>query len=186
MNRYWILFFLVWTVIIVMCFFTCSRWNQPTTIEKITIKETRDTVYYTDTVFYDKPLLVWRKQIDSVFIPYYVSVIDSFIDLQKQQAYYMDSGKYEAWVSGYEPALDSIRLYDKYTEITHTIEIEKTITHIQKYGLLFGAGLSCNFNVRIGFSPYIGAEIKNHNVLIGYDVINKEAQILYLYKFWKK
>lgn len=68
------------------------------------------------------------------------------------QKHYRDS-VYEAWVSGYEPALDSIRVFQPITAITHTI----TNTEIRYKSKRWGVGVQAGIGVTSGKTePYIG------------------------------
>lgn len=71
------------------------------------------------------------------------------------QKHYSDS-TYEAWVSGYEPALDSIRVFQPITTITNTIT-NTDIRYKQKtlgLGVQVGIGMTPN-----KIEPYIGVGV---------------------------
>lgn len=61
------------------------------------------------------------------------------IYLPRTQKRYEDS-TYTAWVSGYEPRLDSIDVYRKTTTITKTITRTVTKRHVFNVGIVGGAG----------------------------------------------
>lgn len=76
--------------------------------------------------------------------------------VQREQAYYEDS-LYRAWVSGYRPRLDSLRIFPRTVYQTVTNDIYHTITPKKKRwglglqagyaypsGWYVGAGISCN------------------------------------------
>lgn len=95
----------------------------------------------------------------TLFIPYIVSETDTIeahdtllVEVPVEQKRYEDS-LYTAWVSGYQPALDSIRLHQP--EIVNTI----TKTIVQKaprlsLGLSVGPGVSIDKDHHMGI--YIG------------------------------
>ena len=64
---------------------------------------------------------------------------DTAIYLPRTQKRYEDS-TYTAWVSGYEPRLDSIEVYRKTTTITKTITRTVTKRHVFNVGIVGGAG----------------------------------------------
>lgn len=77
------------------------------------------------------------------------------IEIPITQKTYQDS-TYQAWVSGYMPALDSIRIYQPVTTITHTI----TNTEIKYKTNRWGLGLQVGMGVTPSkIEPYIGIGI---------------------------
>lgn len=86
-------------------------------------------------------------------IRYYAEIPDSTtIQLPITQKVYADS-TYQAWVSGYEPALDSIRIFQPITTITNTITTTEVRYKTKRWGLgvQVGAGLTPN-----KIEPYVG------------------------------
>ena len=178
-------YFLI-SISIVALFFFVKLCNKKTEyIDRETVIEKHDTIIKYETITVEKPKLIYQRVIDSIAYMVEVPKIDSIITIQlpKSQYYYEDSC-YQAWVTGFECTLDSLKYEKEIIEVTHTIE--KTIEHWQKYGIMAGLELSSNFNNRLGLSPQLGAEIKGNVIILGYDILNKEAQIKYLYKFYKK
>ncbi len=129
-----------------------------------TTEITRDTV--TDTVKYYMPIAK-----DSTVVRYIVRVlpavknnndgdipcdtpaVDSVgasVVLPVSQKHYADS-LYDAWVSGYEPRLDSIRVYGR--TITNTLCIKKTAPRLN-IGLQGGYGFTPK-----GLQPYLGVGV---------------------------
>jgi hypothetical protein len=73
------------------------------------------------------------------------------------------SDQYDAWVSGYEPSLDSIKVYKETQYITETIE--KTISHKRKpWGIGFHVGYGYDFQTKTA-APFVG-------VGISYDILS--------------
>lgn len=138
-------------------FFRCSR-----TIE--THRTVNDTVTHIDTVTYRKPMPV-----DSLVLRYrtviakvadtthfadtaYITFVDSVaVELPiTQKAYKGDD--YCAWVSGYAPQLDSIKVYSK----TETVTMRQKTKH-WNVGVQTGIGVGArSFKVE----PYIGIGIQ--------------------------
>lgn len=80
-------------------------------------------------------------------------LVDSVaVELPITQKVYEDS-TYKAWVSGYSPALDSIRIFQPVTTITNTI----TTTEIKYKTKRWGVGLQVGMGVTPSrIEPYIG------------------------------
>ena len=79
----------------------------------------RDTVR--DTIPFPYPKLKIRLVKDTLYLP----CPDDSIGIEIEQKQYGDSGLYDAYVSGYRPNLDSIKIYT--TTYYDTVRIEKTI-----------------------------------------------------------
>ena len=78
------------------------------------------------------------------------------VTLPITQRTYRDSN-YTAWVSGYQPKLDSIHTYNKAIYTTRTIE--RTITKPpRKWGIGISAGYGYGINSKL-FEPYIGVGV---------------------------
>ena len=74
------------------------------------------------------------------------------VELPITQKKYQDS-TYTAWVSGYRPALDSIRIYQPVTTITNTI----TKTEVRYKNKRWGVGIQVGMGVTpTKVEPYIG------------------------------
>ena len=87
-----------------------------------------ETVYVTDTVTITKvdtlelvsPIFVTKRVVDTFFVYLKDSTV---IPLPIEQKYYRQDGQYEAWVSGVNPNLDKINVFNKteYKTITNTV-----------------------------------------------------------------
>ena len=102
-----------------------------------------------DTVFIKEPVPVYKETVDT----FYVHADDSTARLPVEQFHYHENSLYDIWLSGYKPKLDSIRLYETFSErtITNNIYIRK-----DKWSLSPYAGL----NVSGGsFSPAVGLSV---------------------------
>lgn len=129
---------------------------------KIKDADTVHSVVY-DTVQYRMPIAH-----DSIVVRYlyrHVTVNDTITDtitvhagdsvpvvIPVTQKAYRDS-TYEAWVSGYEPRLDSINIFNKTTVKTIMCPVYKT----KRWGLGINGGYGYT---KEGFSPYIGIGIQ--------------------------
>lgn len=127
-----------------------------------------DTITYIDTVRYIQPIpkdsFVTRHQTITDTTHITVNDTDTTIvtnyDIPITQKEYSDS-TYHAWVSGYEPTLDSIYVFPKSQQINHTQHINTTITKIKYkkhyWGLGIGSGIGYSSQ---GFMPYVGIGIQ--------------------------
>jgi opacity protein-like surface antigen len=144
--------------------FRCQEQREAQTITHI--DTTRVVVY--DTVTYRQPIAV-----DSVVLRYEtikvrkvvndtIRVLDSAedsvaVEIPITQKHYADS-TYSAWVSGYDPCLDSIKVYPR----TEVVTITKQIQDKPKrwgIGIHGGVGIS-----KGGFTPYIGIGVQ-YNII---------------------
>ena len=143
---------LIWTLLAIGVF-VGEKHSQ----SKITNTDTIHSVVY-DTVQYRMPIAH-----DSVVVRYlyrHVTVNDTITDtivhagdsipvvIPVTQKAYRDSS-YEAWVSGYEPRLDSINIFNK--------TIIRSVYKTKRWGLGVNGGYGYT---KEGFSPYIGIGIQ--------------------------
>lgn len=150
--------FIIVLLLIVVCFF-CGYLTRKAFEPKYDFK--RDTTTYVDTIPYYKPvpkdsmvLKYVTKTIIKTRTDYKDSIIyDSIeVDIPISQKYY-ESEDYKAWVSGYEPSLDSIKVYQKTIEIKETIMKTPSRWNIGVFGG-YGYGFSSK-----RFEPVIGVGI---------------------------
>lgn len=130
------------------------------------IDTTRVVVY--DTVTYRQPIAV-----DSVVLRYEtikvrkvvsdtIRVMESAedsvsVEIPITQKHYADS-TYSAWVSGYDPCLDSIKVYPR----TEVVTITNTIKDKPKrWGIGIQGGIGCG---KGGFTPYVGIGVQ-YNII---------------------
>lgn len=143
--------------------------DQPTVIETV-----ESTEIMVDTIprLIDNPIpkdsVVLRYK--TIKIPVYDTItvyradtlkIDSVaVEIPITQKVYQDS-TYKAWVSGYEPALDSIRIFQPVTTITNTITNTEIRYKMKRWGIgvQVGAGLTPN-----KIEPYVGIGV-TYNIL---------------------
>ena len=126
-----------------------------------------DTLFVYDTIFVEKPVIKKVEIIDTLLLP--VPITDTlmlhdtiFVHLPIEQRQYSDPS-YTAWVSGYRPQLDSIRIYQQRGFITKEI---KTVTKSKRWGIGLQAGYGIALHKgQIHPAPYIG-------VGLSYSLIN--------------
>ena len=134
----------------------------------------RDTVVVYDTIphYYPTPKDSVRTKWVTRWLPASTDTIDHFIEANNMVDHYADTSKmiavevpitskhygskdYDAWVSGYEPSLDSIKVYQRTEYITERITISKPPN---RWELDLIGGLDYN-TARQDFTPYAGGEI---------------------------
>ena len=126
-----------------------------------------DTLFVYDTIFVEKPVIKKVEIIDTLRLP--VPITDTlmlhdtvFVHLPIEQRQYSDP-RYTAWISGYRPQLDSIRIYQQTEYITKEI---KAVTKHKRWGLGLQAGYGVSLhNGQLFPAPYIG-------VGLSYSIIN--------------
>ena len=91
-------------------------------------KTIRDTTIMIklDTVKIVKPIYISQKVVDTLLMPIKdtLRINDTLYQaVPTTQKYYAKDSLYQAWVSGYKPNLDSIKVFPKtiYTTITNTV-----------------------------------------------------------------
>ena len=82
------------------------------------------------------------------------------IELPKVQRVYSDDSTYKAWVSGYEPQLDSINVYRKTIKETVTISVptKKKRTFLQRFNIGIQAGYGLGLDDKKAH-PYLGGGV---------------------------
>ena len=109
-----------------------------------------DTLTVRDTIRIDRPVYISQRVVDTLLVPVTDTLClhdTTFISLPRIQREYADS-TYHAWVSGYQPALDSIDVYTKTEYITTTIREKPKRWHL---GITGGYGIG-----KDGLTPYAG------------------------------
>ena len=160
-------------MLLLSCIGIYSRCQRKPVIEKVE----RDTVVVYDTIYHHYP-----KPVDSAVVRYVTKVlpvvrydtvhhligVDNMIhdtvavEVPITSKHY-GAPEYDAWVSGYEPSLDSIKVYQRTEYITETIT--KTINARKKpWGLGFHVGYGYDFQSKTA-APFVG-------VGLSYDIIS--------------
>ena len=134
---------------------------------------TRDTVTRIDTVFRYHPQPVeeervrteyrWLTRVTTDTVTDYTVLHDSVLVEVPIESKHYNAPEYDAWVSGYQPSLDSIRVYQKENYITETIT--NTINPKRKpWGIGFHIGYGYDFRSKTA-APFVG-------VGLSYDIIS--------------
>lgn len=161
--------FYVFLLGILLGFFVCMMLStyKEITPNRIPVAKT-DTISVTeyktivDTIFVDKPKYYKEVVRDTVQLNHFVRNEDKYLVVTQKE--YRDSN-YVAWVSGVEPQLDSIMVFNntEYVFKTSTIETVKTIE--DKTGKWYtGAGL-----YRLGktFVPKVNIAYQKKSIMVG-------------------
>jgi len=135
-------------VLSILLLFFIRKSNKP-----IQYREIRDTITVVkiDTIRINKPIYIKERVIDTILVP----ILDTlrlndtlYQPIPKTQRYYVKDSTYQAWISGYRPALDSINVFQKTVKETITIKVQPKKWGV---GVIGGYGVGKN-----GLSPYVG------------------------------
>ena len=118
-----------------------------------------DTLTIRDTITERYPIYVTRTKTDTMLVQIRdtVTVHDtSYVVLDREQKHYRNED-YEAWVSGYRPALDSIYVFPETRYVTETVQVTRKPTR-------WGIGIQGGYGValpdgRPQLAPYVGVGI---------------------------
>ena len=161
--------FYVFLLGILLGFFVCMMLStyKEITPNHIPVSKT-DTISVTeyktivDTIFVDKPKYYKEVVRDTVRLNQFVRNEDNYLVVTQKE--YRDSN-YVAWVSGVEPQLDSIMVFNNTEYVFKTSTIEKVKTIEEKTGKLFtGAGLYRLDNTLV---PKINIVYQKKRIMVG-------------------
>ncbi len=163
MNNVWRIVQLAILFILAVLVLRTGQGNRKEVSIKETVTTLTDTVRIRDTIEIEKPVYISRTIVDSILVP--VMQIDTvflkdtlYIQLPREQRYYREQ-EYEAWVSGFQPELDSLKLYSDQTLITnqyhHQTQIIEKLRQ-KRFGIGIQVGYGTTFNEKIYFTPYVG------------------------------
>ena len=164
--------FYVFLLGILLGFFVCMMLSTYKEIPPNYIPVTKtDTISVTeyktirDTIFVDKPKSYKEVIRDTVPLNHFVRNEDNYLIVTQKE--YRDSN-YVAWVSGVEPQLDSIMVFNNTEYVFKTSTIEKVNTIEDKTGKWFtGAGLYRLDNTLV---PKINIVYQKKRIMVGASV----------------
>jgi hypothetical protein len=123
---------------------------------------TRDTVTRIDTVYQYHPMPVevekvrteykWLTKVATDTVTDYTVLHDSVLVEVPIDSKHYNSPEYDAWVSGYQPSLDSIRVYQKENYITERVVVSKPPN---RFTLGLQGGYGYGFKSKT-WEPYVG------------------------------
>ena len=130
----------------------------------------RDTVivYHTDTIVREKPVYIAKRIVDTLRVPVTDTIRERdtlYLSLPREQRTYADTA-YRAWVSGYDPALDSIRIFAPVRCVTVT-EKERVPVEVSRrwsLGVTAGYGAVADPSGSIRLAPYLGLGV-TYNII---------------------
>ena len=154
---------LVWFAIGCVCgfFIGKAKYNVPI-VETVT----RDTVVVVDTAYYDRPVAKdsVRTKYVTRWLPAKHDTINTTVTMWAHDTVAVEvpitskhygSGEYDAWVSGFEPSLDSIRVYQRTAYVTEIRTISKPPN---KWELDVVGGIDYGFKSQ-QYRPFAGGEL---------------------------
>lgn len=165
MNRDWkriVLWALVIALGFVFSFLAGYRHAVSRPVEPLS----RDTVVITriDTIAREKPVYYAVRQTDTLRVVVRDTVRQQdtlYLELRREQRAYRDTS-FEAWVSGVEPALDSIRVFAPVRCVTVTERVPVKVR--TRWGLGVSAGYGITLTKEPRLTPYLGVGI-SYNIV---------------------
>ena len=131
-----------------------TKENQYKVVEKVVTREVRDTIHDTVPEIRYQKLVAYRHdtlRIVEIVKEDTTSVIAEVPITQKE---YSDDSTYRAWVSGYNPNLDSIDVFRK------TVYVEKSVTKTKIQRFAIGPQVSYGYDLSNGkLCPTVGIGI---------------------------
>jgi hypothetical protein len=116
------------------------------------------TVTHTDTITREKPVYYARTVTDTLRLVVRDTVRQQdtlYLAVAREQRAYRDTS-YEAWVSGVQPSLDSIRIYAPVRCVTVTERVPVKVRSRWGLGVSAGYGASMAPDKTVVLSPFIG------------------------------
>lgn len=148
-------------LLLALAFVTGRRSVSPVEVER----HDTVTVVRVDTLPVDRPVVVYRRTVDTMLLAVHdtTRVRDTlYQSVPREQVEYRDT-TYQAWVSGFRPSLDSIRLYVPVKCVTITEQVPVEVG--RRWGLGFTAGYGASVqNGAVVLAPYVGIGI-SYNLL---------------------
>jgi hypothetical protein len=159
LNKTHFIVFIVGAVLgLLTGFFTGKAIYDRPVIESVT----RDTVTRIDTVYQYHPMPVevekvrteyrWLTRVTTDTVTDYTVLHDSVLVEVPIESRHYNAPEYDAWVSGYQPSLDSIRVYQKENYITERVVVSKPPN---RFTLGLQGGYGYGFKSK-QWEPYVG------------------------------
>lgn len=143
--------------------FGLGRWTSPASEAERIVETRRDTVILRDTHVVDHPVYVHRYTRDSILVAVRDTVIrhdTTYIALPRETRIYKDS-TYRAVVSGYQPTLDRIEIFQSSRVITsESVKIPKR----KRWGVGVQVGYGATLERQPQLVPYVGLGV-SYNIL---------------------
>lgn len=116
-----------------------------------------DTLHVRETLTVTMPQYIERWGVDTVLVAVRDTVVlrdTAFVVVEREQRHYR-AEDYEAWVSGYRPSLDSVRVFPETRYITTERVAERPRGRL---GVTFGVQTGYGFTPK-GWQPYAGVGV---------------------------
>ena len=145
--------------------FFLGRWTAPAPPESVKTVVQTDTLTIRDTIIKVKPVQNTRTVRDSIYVAVRdtVTIRDTcYVALPREVKTYQDS-RYYAEVSGYQPSLDRIDIYEQKQVVT--VDKTTTVTRKTRWGVGIQVGAGVTISKQPEWRPYVG-------VGLSYNLIN--------------
>lgn len=155
----WIIAAIAAALIFLLGFLTGKAVYDKPIVEKVE----RDTIIVTDTIpqYFPKPVEVIKTKVDYKYLTKVANTTDTLtlrdsvlVEVPIESKHY-HANEYDAWVSGYEPSLDSIKVYQRTEYITETITRHKPPN---RFTVGIQGGYGYGFKSKT-WEPYVGVGI---------------------------
>lgn len=157
-------------IILVLTFCLISSRSTVRDLQGPDIMTETDTLFIRDTVEIARPDAVSSRLTDTIRIPAVVHTIRDtmrltdtvYIEVQREQKLY-SGPDYDAWISGYRPELDSLRIYRNTAQLINTTTA-KTYQRPKRWGIGIQVGYGMTVTTEPKLHPYIGIGL-SYNIL---------------------
>lgn len=129
-----------------------SRGVEYSVIEREVVRIERDTIHDTIPEVRYERVLCYRHDTLRVINEIPGDTVNVMVEVPISQKEYSDDSTYRAWVSGYDPRLDSIDIYSKEVYIDREV-----IKYKRGKKLIIGPQVGIGYDVKNGnFAPTVG------------------------------
>ena len=138
--------------------FCLGRWTSPASEAERIVETRRDTVILRDTHIVDRPVYVRRYTRDTILARVRDTIMvkdTAFVALPRETIVYQDS-TYRAEVSGYQPSLDRIEIFQTSRVITSESVV---IPKAKRWGIGVQVGAGMTLEKQPQLTPYIGVGV---------------------------
>lgn len=170
----------IFCIVVLVAFLTLSISKKKHDYKDV--KSVTDTlvVYRIDTIVEYIPKYKEKKTTDTIYIP---SNNKPLLPIHIEQKHYSMDGMYDAWISGYKPTMDSIKVYPKtiYSTITNDVTREVVLREWNLYTYMGFKQLSNEW------LPSIGLIVKSpKNLMYGVEIGAIDGNMYYGLQFGYK
>lgn len=157
-------------IILILTFCLISSRSTVRDLQGQTVITETDTLFIRDTVEIVRPDAVSSRLTDTIRIPAVVHILRDtvrltdtvYIEVQREQKHY-SGPDYDAWISGYRPELDSLRIYRNTAQLINTTTVN-TYQRPKRWGIGIQVGYGMTVATEPKLHPYIGIGL-SYNIL---------------------